>query len=253
MSGRSEPGTVAEEAAALGRRRGEEAPAPREPVEHMQGVAREGLPGQAVGRRRLGPVLDRDVEMILQVLADAGQVMHERDPVPRELPRIADARQHQELRRHEGTRRQDDLAAVDLALAGFAPPSDPVRALALHHEAGHGPVAEHREVLPVADWIEIGPLGGLPLAVALRKRIGADAVLTGAVEIRVQGIAGLLGGFEIHVEHRVDAAERRDIQRSRRAVEAGIDLRRERFAAEPDVPPRLRIGQQFENARSSWK
>ena len=172
--------------------------------------------------------------------------MHERDPVSRELSGSADPRQHQELRRHEGSRRQDDLAAADLALACFAPPSDPDRALALHEEAGDGPVAEDGEVRPMADRIEIGSLRGLPLAVALREHIGADAVLAGTVEIRIQRIAGLLRGFEVDVEHRVDAAQRRDVERSRRAVEAGIDLRRERPAAEPDVPSRLWVGQEFE-------
>ncbi len=67
-----------------------------------------------------------------------------------------------------------------------------------------------------------------------------------AVEIRIQRIAGLLSGLEVNVEHRVDAAQRCDIERSPGAVEACIDLRCERLAAEPDVPPRFRIGQKFE-------
>ena len=49
--------------------------------------------------------------MVLHVLADAAQFMHEGHADPAEMLAIADARQLQDVRRADGTRRQDRLAA----------------------------------------------------------------------------------------------------------------------------------------------
>ena len=47
---------------------------------------------------RFAGVLDVDLEVVLQVLADAGQVVHDLDAERRELGRVADAGELEQLR-----------------------------------------------------------------------------------------------------------------------------------------------------------
>ena len=61
--------------------------------------------------------------MVLEVVPDAGQVGHDRDPERLEVLRPADARQLEELRRVDRAAGQDDLAALD-PLGSAAPPLD---------------------------------------------------------------------------------------------------------------------------------
>ena len=70
------------------------------------------VPAQA-GRDRdrlLGGVLDVDLEVVLEVLADAGQVVHEGDAELGEVLLVADAGELEQLGRVDRAAAQDDLA-----------------------------------------------------------------------------------------------------------------------------------------------
>src|SRR4029453_7716068 len=64
------------------------------------------------GHRFTAAVLDVHLEVVLEVLADAGQVLDRVDSEsPKELA-VADARQLEELRGVDGAAREDDLACL---------------------------------------------------------------------------------------------------------------------------------------------
>ena len=83
-------------------------------------------------------MLDVDLEVVLQVLADARQVGDDLDPERAQLGRRADARELEQLRRVDRAAAQDDLAAArDLAPAApGARVLDAGRAAALEHDRG---------------------------------------------------------------------------------------------------------------------
>ena len=58
-------------------------------------------------------VLDVDLEVILQVLAHARQVVHDRHAERLELARVADARELQQLRRVDRAAAEDHLVRAD--------------------------------------------------------------------------------------------------------------------------------------------
>ena len=60
---------------------------------------------------------DVDIHVIVQVLADARQVVHHLDAVLAEMLGRADARQHQQLRRADGAGGDDDFALGPQQLA----------------------------------------------------------------------------------------------------------------------------------------
>ena len=82
-------------------------------------------------------VAEDEIRMVLQVLPDAGQMMHARDAVLAKRGAIADARQHQQLRRLERAGGDDHLAPrADLLGLLALPVFDADRALALEQDAG---------------------------------------------------------------------------------------------------------------------
>ena len=163
--------------------------------------------------------------MVLQVLADARQVDDQRNAVARQFARRADPRQHQQLRRHEAARREDDLARLDRS--PVPPPrrtATPVTVVPSRMSFVDLRLGDDRQVRPAADRVEIGALGGHPLAVLLGEGVEADAVLSCAVEVGVERMAGQLRGFQIGSGQRIDAARRRDVERAVRAMERRVDL-----------------------------
>ena len=136
--------------------------------------------------------------MILQIGPDTGLMQDGRNTVRRQLLRGADARQHQKLRRADGARRDNDLAAgmdrVGLAVPGHIP----------RRWRGIAP-KKNASRLRLRDHLEIGPLRRAGLrkarAVLMRRplRCGdlemADAFIVAAIEVGGPGDAAGDGGI----------------------------------------------------------
>ena len=106
---------------------------------------------------------DEQIEMILQVGADAGQVVHRRDADRFQMIGRADARLQQQLRRADGAGRDDHLAlgAQDRRLAaGLSTISTPTARPLLDDDAGHQRTGPDGQVLAGADRLQIGDRGG---------------------------------------------------------------------------------------------
>ena len=109
MSGYSTPAAGADEGGALELVRGAEPGLGEQPLRPDPRHA--GVVVVAVERDRLQALhLDVELEVVLQVRADAGAVGDDRDAVLGEVRRRADAREHQELRRVDRGGGEDHLA-----------------------------------------------------------------------------------------------------------------------------------------------
>src|SRR4051794_38812572 len=143
--------------------------------------------------------------MVLQVLSDAGQMMPAFDAVFGKRRAVADAGQHQKLRRLERARRYDDLAAgADLprllALAGF----DADRALAFEQDARRLRKSLDAQIRARCHVrMQIGPRGAPALAVLLRHLIDPEALMVPGVEILADAKLRFLGGLQENLLHRI--------------------------------------------------
>src|SRR4249920_501133 len=176
-----------EEPAGLGEVGGKQ-PAPLAPP--AQDLARQsGDPRrrETEEMRALGLVDQGEVEVVLQVAADARQRVLNGNAVALQVFRRADARQQQKLRRLEGAGGEYDRAAGG---DGFFPPT------AAADDAGGTPARQRhaqgaRAGGDLEVWLlaqvgrQIGARRAPALALLLRHLIKADALLGGAVEIAV--------------------------------------------------------------------
>ncbi len=139
-----------------------------------------------------GMIAHHVIQMVLQILANAGTVMADGDPMGVQLIARADTAEHQELRRAEGTGAEDHLFA---RLYGFDLPDvtdfHPGRTTVLQHHATRLRLGQDRQVRTVPHVsIEIGCSGRAALAlgraiVKLGDLIIPRAFQFRAVEIRV--------------------------------------------------------------------
>ena len=201
-----------DECAAFAGRRGKQSAPTKDPVEHMQDIARQRLPRNAVGRCRSGAIFERYVEMVLQVLANACKVLDCRNAMPLQLRGIPDAREQQQMRRHKGSGRENDLSRLDDPFFRPVSPGDPGCAIAFHHHARDLSTTEDRQVGSMPDRVEIGAFRRDAFAIALGEGVEPRTGLACAVEIGIAPDARHLSGFEIDMRHRIDAAERRDVE-----------------------------------------
>ena len=184
-----------------------------------------------VERDRLGAgLLDVKLQVILQVLADAGAVGDHLDPLPGQMCRGANAGQHQDFGRIDGGGGDDHLAIgadhLDLAApvdldAGGAPRLD-------HHAPGKTP--QKLAIRPVQRGPQIGvcrrPAGALPDGHLHR----AEAFLLLAVVI--------VGGLVPCLRARLDeSTEQRVAQRPARHVQRAIGAPPRRVAAMAAIVP----------------
>ena len=163
--------------------------------------------------RQLRGELEIDLHMVLQIGPDAGPVCDNLNPMRRQMARIANARQHQQLRRVDRRGRENHLcrrrnhldpaAALDL---------DPGRAAVFDH---HFPrqTAQHRAVAAFLCRPQIG-IGGRPaLTFENRGLHRAKTFLLLAIVIGGHRIARLLPRRDKGVEQRVLARPAADVQR----------------------------------------
>ena len=165
--------------------------------------------------------------MVLQVLADAGQMMRAGAEV-RKLGGVANAREHQQLRRGDRARRQDDLAARRAPHGGncraaiiFDPGAQPV----LDQHPRHLRLGADLQVLAAANWLQIGVGGAVATAENLVGLDEAGPFLGSPVEIVVGRQAGGDRRLDEFLRQRMAASE---IGRMQRTVAAAI-LDRRRF------------------------
>ena len=162
------------------------------------------------GQRRLhrdglrGAVLDVDLEVVLEVRADAGQVRHHVDPERLERGCVTDARELQQLRRVERAAREDDLTGEDpLDPASATGDLDPDRPRSLEQDPRHERAGAHLEVRPTHDRVEVGPRRRDAPPAADVPVEGRETLLPVAVDVVGQLIAGLLRSGEERAEQRV--------------------------------------------------
>ncbi len=197
-----------------------------------------------IGERRLhrdrlrALVLDVDLEMVLEVLADAGQVVDDRDPDGLQLRGIADAGELEQLGRVDRAASEDHLAAVDrLRPTALSVSSTPDRPAALEDDPGHERPGPDLEVLAAHDRMEVGPRGAQPAPAADVPVELREALLAVAVDVVGRRIAGLLRRLEERGEQRVRRRPALEAERAAVAAERVV-----RFGREAVLHP-LEVGQ----------
>ena len=173
--------------------------------------------------------------MVLQILADPAQRHFRVDAVRAQFLRIADAGQHQGLRRVDGAAGQNDLALGmrDLALAVLQI-LDADGARALEHDARHQRAGLDPQIGATERGPQIADRCAAPMPVTDRHLDAREAMLLGAVVVGGRRMPGIAPGFEIGIDQRIGIARGLDRERP---VAAAIRIR----AALPCLlPPEVR-------------
>ncbi len=128
--------------------------------------------------------------MILQALADARQMVHQRNAELCELVLRADARQQQKLRRVHRAAAQDDLACgVNGAWLAVLAERNAGRSLPVEQNSLGQRAGDDAKVGPVAHRVQVADRGGAALAVACGCLMVTDAILLRAVEVIIARVA----------------------------------------------------------------
>jgi len=139
---------------------------------------------------RLPRIIDAGGNVILEILADPAQRHPHRDAVMAERVRIADAREHQKLRRVDDAAAQDHFA---LGMRGESRSAldefDACGAASVEHDAAHKRIRLDCEIGSRQRRAQIGLGSAAAAAVLDRHLAGAEAFLLSAVEIRVRPVA----------------------------------------------------------------
>ena len=193
--------TAAEEAGRLG---DVGAQRPASLVLEQRDVGRVG--GRHVQRDLVGEVVQLRHAVILQPQADGQRFTHS-DPERRQLVLRTNSRDHQQHRRLVRAGRQDHLALgadrLHQAVAGDLNADCPG---ALEHDPQRHRARNHLEIRPRSSRMQERVRGAAAHPAALGQLEAADALLAGAVEIRVVLVAGLLCGLEQRVNDRMHRA-----------------------------------------------
>ncbi len=161
-----------------------------------------------VAVRALQLVHQRDLDVILQVAANAGQVGQDRDAVPLERLRRADARQHQQLRRIERASADDHLAPrAQLAFPPVLDEPDAHRAALLDDDPRDAHAGAHAQVAAMPGRPQVGAGRAAAPAVARGDLVEPAAGRVARVEVFVVGQPRLLAGPQPRLAERVDVAD----------------------------------------------
>ncbi len=158
----------------------------------------EPLQRRVESDRLLALVLDVHLQMVLQVLADPGQLVHHGDVELAQVRRIADARAQQDLRRGDGPGAQQHFAAgANLLCLAAAQVAHAHGALALELDHVRGGVGLDGEVVAPLGLVEIATRGGGAAPLGGDETVhGAEALLLVAVDVLGLGIARLHAGID---------------------------------------------------------
>ncbi len=185
--------------------------------QHAAAVAHEGdelrhHPRDAAHREtgrldRRHALVDREIDVVDQVLADFGRIVQDLDAMRSQMPGRPDAGAHQQLRRIERARREHDFGARGERLATAAAHHvHAARALAVEHHAQHRGIGDRMEIGALA-IVDISARNAATPAIALRDLIEADAFLIGAVEVVVRLVARFHRGLHETLRKRVPVAQ----------------------------------------------
>ena len=173
-------------------------------------------PLRRVQRDRLGArVLDVDLQMVLEIAADARQVRHRRDLEPFELVGVADAGQHQQLRRVDRAAGEDHLALG--ADARGAPALDMIDADCAGALAAHSlrqRAGAHGQVRPAPGRIQVRARRAPAASAPDRHVHRREPLLLVAVHVGGQRIAGLAPRLDEGLVKGIATGAGRDVQRS---------------------------------------
>ena len=156
------------------------------------------------GDRLAAAELKVDLQVVLQVLADPGQIVGDRDPGRAQHRARADARELQDLGRADRTGRQDHLARghgrpVFVALEV----GDADRPLAVEDHSFSERAGDHGQVDAAPRRLQVGVRRRGADPVPDRHVHGAEALLLVAVVVRGLRVAGLLAGLDEGAVQRV--------------------------------------------------
>ena len=160
-----------------------------------------------------------DIEVILQVRADAGQIVLDANAVRAQLIRRADARQQQQLRRIDRAAAENHLARLRAREAAMMAIVDADGAMPVAQHALRLRMREHGQIRAIARRAQVARCGGAARAVALRGLIEADALLLRAVEIGIKCMPAFLCRGDERIGQRVVIAQILHTERPARTVQ----------------------------------
>jgi hypothetical protein len=186
----------------------------QKPARRQLGSAeRTQLPGQRHALAR--GVLDGAGHVVLQALADAGQVGDDPDRERLEAVGVADPRQHQKLRRvHRAG--GDHHLAPDLEDRGRAVPDgvDADRPRSGELDPGHARAGQDGEIGAWTARVQVGPRG-VPANAAVNVALGdVDALLPEGIVVLDPDVASLHAGLEEGLVHRMVGLAGLDLHRA---------------------------------------
>ncbi len=186
--------------------------------------------------RQLAPVLDVDLEMVLEVLADARQVVDDRHAERLEQRSRADTAQLEDLRGVDRAAGEDNLAAErPLHRPAAHGILDPDRPPALEQDPGHERARRDGQVRSRHHGMEVGPRRAqAPTAPDVPVELG-EALLSVAVDVVGRWIARLLRRLEERPEERARRRAALQPERAAMAAERIVRLGREAVLHPPEV------------------
>jgi hypothetical protein len=175
-----------------------------------------------VGGDGLGAlVAQADLQVVLQVLADARQLVHQRNAHALEQRARPDARELQQLRRLDGAGAQQHLGTAARGLQHAAlPVADAGGAAPFEHQLAGQRLGLDAQVGPLLHGRRQVGLGGAAAPALVRgELVVAGAFLRGAVEVAGARHADLLRAVDEGLDQLVLRGNVRNLQRSAAAVE----------------------------------
>ena len=180
-----EAGLGAQENPRLGIVRGQEPRAAIAPLEIARYGAQRRAERDAHQAAVGGAVHEREIDVVGEVCADAGQLVPHCDAVAREFLARPDAGQQQELRRTECAGRNDDLARGDARGSSRPRDIDARGTRAFECNGGGMTAGQHGQVGTFEHRVQERDHGAAAPPAALRHLVEARAVLLRAVEVGV--------------------------------------------------------------------
>ncbi len=157
--------------------------------------------------------------MILEILSDAREVAHDRDPHRLQVIRRTDARQHEQLWRVDRSATEQDTAPgsgfMESTVLQVGHADDLVP---LDQELGDARVGERGEIASAVSRLQVGVGGAVASPILLRDLKESDTLLRSAIEIVIARVAHSNRRLDKCARERIDVAQVRHVEWSIHAV-----------------------------------